>query len=147
MIISMQAKEVPSLIGFIVVIFGFCFLIAGLHLKSKNRRCSAQVQGTLTEIRKTRKRNSNSDSYRYYYSYSVDGQDYTLWADNGASSTEAREVGDACTIWYNPSKPKDALAYHYDNNKFLNVCTVIGIVLIIGGFLFEFWWLILFLIA
>jgi hypothetical protein len=147
MIISMQAKEVPSLIGFVIAIFGICLLIAGLHLKGKNKRCSAQVQGTLTEIRKIRKRNSYSESNRYYYSYSVDGQDFTLWADEGSSSTEAREVGDAYTIWYNPSKPKDALAYHYDNNKFLNVCTVIGIVLIIGGFLFEFWWLILFLIA
>ena len=143
----MQAKEVPSLIGFVIAIFGICFLIAGLHLKGKNKRCSAQVQGTLTEIRKIRKRNSYSESNRYYYSYSVDGQDFTLWADEGSSSTEARQVGDACTIWYNPSKPKDALAYHYDNNKMLNAFTVIGIVLIIGGFLFEFWWLILFLIA
>ena len=130
------------MIGFILIVFGFSSLIAGVHIKRKNARCTAQAKGTLTDIRKIYKRGSSTSSYRYYYSYSVDGQDYDMWADQGSSSSEASEVGDACTIWYNPTKPKEAQAYHQENNKATNAFIAIGIILILVGLFLEFWWVL-----
>lgn len=43
------------------------------------------------------------------------------------------EIGDSCTIWYNPAKPKDAQPFHYESNKVYRIILVVGIVLTLLG--------------
>ena len=116
--------------GFALLILGIVFLIIGPINKRKNSRCSAQTQGTLKDIWK-RRRSNGPDTKTYVYTYSVDGVEYRT-----SSSTRgkgASQVGDSCTIWYNPKKPKEAQPFHYESAKAYRIVFVIGIVLVLVG--------------
>lgn len=68
----------------------------------------------------------------YYYTYYVDGVEYTI--KSTIISKEARNIGDSCTIWYNPKKPKVAQPFHYESTKIYNIIIIIGVVMIPAGF-------------
>lgn len=64
-------------------------------------------------------------------SYRVDGVDYQIRST--ALNPDVSEIGDSCTIWYNPAKPKDAQPFHYESNKVYRIILVVGIVLTLLG--------------
>ena len=57
----------------------------------------------------------------------------TIQAQSPNSSPEANNVGDNCTIWYDPAKPENAQPFHYDSNKIYNIILIIGIVMVLLG--------------
>ena len=92
-------------IGFAIFVLGVVFVIVAPINKKKNARCSTQAHGMLMDILKR----ENSDEPLpdiYVYSYSVDGIEYQL--KSTVYNKQVNAVGDHCTIWYNPKKPKDA---------------------------------------
>ncbi|MBO5999449.1 MAG: DUF3592 domain-containing protein [Lachnospiraceae bacterium] len=116
-----------AILGFMLFVLGLIFVIVAPINKKKNSRCSAQVQGKLTGIRK------REHGHTYIYSYSVDGTEYQVKSVN--SSPEASKIGDSCTIWYDPAKPKTAQPFHYESGKVYRIILIIGIVMILLGIL------------
>lgn len=111
-------------LGFSMFLLGLILVIVAPIGKRKNKRCSAQTQGTLINI-------GDIDSGGVsVYSYSVDGVEYKL--KSRAYNPNAGNVGESCTIWYNPKKPKDALEYRCKSNKLFNILLIIGIVLLLS---------------
>ena len=113
--------------GFAIFLLGIIFIIVAPINKKKNNRCSAQTQGMLIDFWARR------HGHTYLYSYTVDGTEYQVQSVN--LSPEAKEIGDNCTIWYDPKKPKDAQPFHYESNKIYNIILIIGIVMLPLGFL------------
>ncbi len=117
-------------VGFALFVLGIVFLISYPISKRKNARCSAQTEGVLSDSIRTR--NSNGDIRRtYVYSYRVDGIDYQI--KSTALNPDVSEIGDSCTIWYNPKKPKDAQPFHYESNRVYRTILIVGIVLTLLG--------------
>lgn len=125
-------------------IFGIALFLFGLGVilvivapigKKKNKRCSAQTEGTLIDIRERYNSDGRLPSMQIY-SYSVDGIEYQL--KSTAINPNANKVGDRCPIWYDPAKPKDALEYKYNTNKLFNILLVIGIVSILASLILPF---------
>ena len=117
-------------IGFALILLGLIFAIVAPINKRKNARCSMQTQGLLKEIRK-RSRSDKTSSTAYIYSYVVDGIEYQIRST--IPSQEAGNVGDACTIWYNPNKPKEAQPFRYESAKIYNILLIAGIVMVLVG--------------
>ena len=116
--------------GFSLFLLGLIFMIVAPVNRRKNRRCSAQTQGTLMKIFETE--NSNTSTGRAYtYSYYVDGIEYKL--RSSVRSPETHEVGDMGTIWYNPKKPKDAQAFRYESDKVYKILFFIGLAMLLLG--------------
>ena len=114
--------------GLFFFLLGIIFMIVSPINRKKNARCSAQAQGKLTDIRR-RKR-----GFWYFYSYEVNGNRYEVRSTN--SSPEANEIGDTCTIWYDPAKPEDSQPFRYESDKVYRIILIIGIVsLLLGMFL------------
>ncbi|MCR4890712.1 MAG: DUF3592 domain-containing protein [Lachnospiraceae bacterium] len=113
--------------GFMLFSLGLILIIVIPIVAKKNARCSAQAEGVLTDkiIGDAEKRNT------YFYSYHVDGIEYKLKTVD--RSPQTNNIGDQCIIWYNPAKPKEALAFRYETNKVFNILLIIGIVFFIGG--------------
>ncbi len=121
--------------GFALFVLGIVFMIIYPINKKKNTRCSAQTQGTLIQIYPR----FNSSGYvgdGYLYSYDVDGETYELKSTVRSQQTE--QVGDACTIWYNPKKPKDAQAFHYESNRPYTIILLVGIGMFVAGIVLLF---------
>ena len=119
-----------AIAGFSLFVLGIVFLIVAPINRKKNRRCTMQAPGRLTEIIDR----ENSDGplpSMYVYSYRVDGIEYQLKTVD--RSPEANKIGDHCTIWYNPAKPKDAQAFHYESEKVFKLLLLIGIALLLLG--------------
>ena len=117
--------------GFAILVMGILFVIVAPINRRSNMRRSERVQGVLVDIGKR----YNSKGYigsTYFYSYYVDGIEYKI--KSTVCSSEANNVGDSCTIWYNPKKPKDAQPFHYDSSKVYRIILIIGIVMIPLGF-------------
>ena len=116
--------------GFALFVMGVALMIIYPINKRKNARCSAQTQGTLIDIY----RRFNSDGYTgdgYLYTYFVDGVEYRL--KSTVRSKEVSEIGDVCTIWYNPAKPKDAQPFQYSSNRVYTILLLIGIAMLLVG--------------
>ena len=116
--------------GFALFVLGIVFVIVAPINRRKNARCSAQTQGRLIETFET-ENSSGGGGHAFVFSYYVDGIEYRL--KSSAASKEAKNVGDQCTIWYNPKKPKDAQVFHYDSAKVYQIILIIGIVMILLG--------------
>ena len=116
--------------GFSLFVLGLIFVIVAPINRRKNNRCSAQTQGTLEKIFKTENANGNT-GHRYVYSYSVDGIEYELRST--VSSPGTNKVGDHGSIWYNPKKPKEAQALHYDSAKVDKILSIIGAAMLLLG--------------
>ncbi len=114
-------------IGFMLFVLGIIFIIVAPINKKKNSRCSAKTQGKLLEIRK------REHGHTYIYSYSVNGTEYQIRSVN--RSPEVNSIGDSCTLWYDPAKPKAAQPFHYESTKIYTVILIIGIVLLLLGLL------------
>lgn len=67
----------------------------------------------------------------HVYSYSVNGIEYRL--KSTAINTQANNVGDQCTIWYNPANPKEAQEFRYNSNKVYVILLICGIMLLLLG--------------
>ena len=126
-----------SIAGFALFIFGVgvILVIVAPIGKRKNKRCSAQTQGTLREIR-GRYNSDGSLHGMHVYAYFVDGIEYQL--KSTAVNPHVHNVGDSCPIWYDPKNPKVALEYHYRSNKLFNILLVAGFVLILLGLVLLF---------
>lgn len=122
------------IVGFVLFFVGFIFVIAYPINKRKNARCSAETQGMLYEIRK--RYNSEGDlKDMHIYSYNVDGIEYRL--ETIDHSLQVHNIGDTCTIWYNPNKPKDAQAFRGSDN-YLKTLLYAGIAMLLLGILLFF---------
>ena len=127
-------------IAAVVVLFvGFILIICYPINKRKNARCTEQTQGMLIDILRRRNSKGNLKSM-HVYSYNVDGVAYQLRTLD--YSPQAHRIGDECTIWYNPTKPKDAQAFR-GSDKYLKILLLIGIGLFLLGILLLFLSLVL----
>ncbi|MBR6408155.1 MAG: DUF3592 domain-containing protein [Clostridia bacterium] len=113
--------------GFALFVLGLVFVIVAPINMRKNSRCSEQTQGTLSDIRARYNSNGRLPDM-YVYSYSVDGVEYQI--KSTILSKQANRVGDACTIWYDPKKPKKAQPFHYESAKVYKILLIVGIVMI-----------------
>jgi len=116
--------------GFSLFLLGLIFVIVVPINRRKNRRCSAQIQGTLLKIQE-RENSDGPISDMYIYSYYVDGIEYRL--KSTIRSPETHEVGDTGTIWYNPKKPKDAQTFRYGSERVYKILLFIGIAMLLLG--------------
>ena len=113
--------------GLFVFLLGLILVIVAPINKRKNTRCSAEANGTLSDIR--RKINSKGHRTTYYtYTYFVDGIEYKI--KSTILSSQAHKTGESCTIWYNPKKPKVAQPFHYESTKIYNIIIIFGAVMI-----------------
>lgn len=119
-----------AIAGFALFVMGIIFMIVAPINRRKNARCSAQTQGTLREVWE-RENSEGSAGHTYVYSYQVNGIEYQMKSVN--RSPQANKVGDPCTIWYNPAKPKDAQPFHYDSGKVYTIILILGIVMLLLG--------------
>jgi uncharacterized membrane protein len=117
--------------GFALFVLGIVFVIVAPINKKKNSRCSMETQGILKEIFETGSADGGG-GHAYIYSYSVDGKEYQI--KSTIHSSQADNVGDNCTIWYNPKNPKEAQPFHYGSLKIYNIILVIGIIMVLLGF-------------
>ena len=109
--------------GFSLFLLGIIFIIVAPINKRKNQRCSAQTDGILIK-RIEREDSDGSLPDMYVYSYYVDGIEYQH--KSTVINKQVIKIGDHCTIWYNPKKPKQAQAFHYDSNKVYKIILLIG---------------------
>lgn len=127
-----ERGDVMWVIGLTLFLLGIMLIIVYAVTKSKQKRCSAKVQGTLIDYTEADPDDVDSRS-NYFYSYIVNGVEYRLRTVE--RSPEVNGVGDSCTIYYNPGKPGDALVYKIQSNKLLTLLLVLGIALIPIGFI------------
>ena len=109
-------------LGFGIFVLGLILVIVAPINKKKNARCSAEVQGILNKVIK-RSNSQGTAGHTYIYTYTVDGVEYKV--KSTIRSSQANNIGDACTLWYNPVKPKDAQPFHYESNKTYNIIILI----------------------
>lgn len=117
-----------AITSFISFSIGLILLICYPIIKGKNKRCSAQTEGMLVNIFETTDSDGNV-GHGYIYSYCVNGIQYQL--KSTALNKQVEKVGDHCTIWYNPAKPKEAQEFHYESDKVFKIILIIGIVLVV----------------
>ncbi len=116
--------------GFALFVLGIIFIIVAPINKRKNARCSEQTQGELRDV--IERENSNGPlPNMYVYSYCVNGAEYQT--KSTICGEQVKEIGDSCTIWYNPKKPKDAQPFHYDSSKAYKIILLIGIAIFLVG--------------
>lgn len=124
---------------------GVLFLVIGViyrciyvpRLRSQVARRSASVEGTLTEVRKIRRRRQTT-KYLCTFSYTVGGQPYEL---RRVRSFVPHEEGERVTVFYQPEKPTDAHAEGFhtnpeDGKKAAMVILILGAVFAGLGILF-----------
>lgn len=116
--------------GFSLFLLGIIFMIVAPINKRKNQRCSAQTDGILIK-RIEREDSDGSLPDMSVYSYYVDGIEYQH--KSTVINKQVIKIGDHCTIWYNPKKPKQAQAFHYDSNKVYKIILLIGIAMVVMG--------------
>ena len=117
------------ILGFALSVLGLILVIVAPIGKRKNKRCSAQTEGTLIDIRARYNSDGPLPSMNIY-SYSVNGIEYQL--KSTAINPNANKIGDRCPIWYDTKNPKNALEYRYKSNKLFNIFLIIGIVLLLS---------------
>ena len=114
-------------VGLAFFLLGIVFIILYPVMKGKNNRCSEQAEGVLRKVVENRSDRVAKDLH--VYTYSVDGKEYRL-ETRDYSLREDIKVGDTCAIWYNPAKPEEAMAFHYETNKVFNTFLVLGLVFV-----------------
>lgn len=119
-----------AIAGFVLFSIGLIFIIVAPINKRKNQRCSAKTQGMLIENR-ARYDSDGPLPDMHVYSYYVNGIEYQL--KSTAVNKQVNHVGDQCTIWYNPAKPKEAQEFHYDSGKVYKIILIVGIALVLLG--------------
>lgn len=122
--------KVMLIAGFSLIVLGDILIISYFINKNKNKRCSEETQGRLVDIVE-REDSDGPIPSMYVYSYRVNGAEYQL--KSTAVNKQVDRVGDSCTIWYNPAKPKEAQEFHYESNKIYNFILISGIVMALSG--------------
>lgn len=122
--------------GLAILIVGIVVAIMDVNLRAKDELCTAQAKGTLTSHKK-RRNHKGSEFHDYRYTYTVDGREYELRLYSCIG--DAKEVGDTCTIWYNPEKPSQAIGFHSEPGKEHSSSPALGIVIAIVGFIILVW--------
>lgn len=125
-----KGGNIIAIAGFALFVIGVIFIIVSPINKKKNARCSMQTKGILMKILEREDSDGPLPSM-CVYSYYVDGIEYQL--KSTAYNPQVDKVGDHCTIWYNPAKPKDAQSFHYDSDKVYKIILIIGIVMVLLG--------------
>lgn len=118
-------------IGLALFLLGIILIIVYAAVNGKHKRCSAKTQGTLINYQKGDGDGDHPVPDTYIYSYNVNGQEYKL--KSADRSREINGVGDSCTIWYNPKKPSDAMAYRIQSSKTIKILLILGIIMIPVG--------------
>lgn len=118
--------------GLMLFLLGLILMIVAPINKRKNTRCSIKTQGILREMSPVYSR-----GHRYVYAYMVDGEIYQITTT--ILSKEANKVGDACTIWYDPKKPKHAQPFRYESLKIYRNLFLIGIAAFFVGIFLIFY--------
>lgn len=72
----------------------------------------------------------------HVYSYCVNGKEYQI--KSTALNPNSPNVGDRCTIWYNPAKPQVAQEFRYDTSKVYTIILICGIVIVVIGLALPF---------
>ena len=119
-----------SYAGLFLFLLGIIFVIVAPINKRKNTRCSAEAQGMLCDIHRS-VNSKGSRTTKYIYSYFVDGTEYQI--KSTILSKEAHNIGENCTIWYDPKKPGKAQPFHYASAKVYNIIILIGVAMILLG--------------
>ena len=119
--------------GFFCFCLGIILIIVYTAVLKKHARCRAQTKGVLTAIRENTSRDTSRSEY--YYSYTVDNTEYQFKTFD--PNPETKNAGECCVIWYDPKKPKIALAHRYNSYKWFKLLLIAGILFIILG-LFVF---------
>lgn len=114
-------------VGLAFFLLGIILIILYPVAKGKNDRCSEQVPGVLRKVVENRSDRVAKDLH--VYTYSVDGKDYRL-ETRDYSLKENTGIGDSCTIWYNPAKPEEAMAFHYETNTIFKTLLILGIIFV-----------------
>ncbi len=112
-------------VGLFLFLLGIILVIVAPMGKKKNARCSEQAPAELMKVSK----GTDSEGFEYtvhLYSYNVDGVEYKL--ESKFHCPGAKEVGDKCSLWYNPKKPSEAMCIRNDSSKIFNILLIIGIV-------------------
>lgn len=122
-------------LGLFFFLLGLILVIVAPIGKHKNKRCSAQTQGTLINIRERYNSKGRLASMKTY-SYTVNGTQYLL--NSTAINPHASRVGDQCPIWYNPKKPSVALEHRYASNKLFNILIIVGILMLLSPIYLSF---------
>ena len=117
--------------GFALFVLGIIFIIVAPLNKRKHTRCSMETEGTLSDIQE-RYNSSGRLPSMYVYSYSVNGVEYQI--KSTILGKQAKEVGNHCTIWYNPKKPKGAQPFRYGSTKVYTIILIVGIAMAVLGF-------------
>ena len=120
--------------GIVVFFIGLVLIISYSYNKRKNARCIAQTQGVLSNVR-ARYNSEGSLKDAHVYTYHVNGIEYRLATTD--HSPQAERIGDTCTIWYNPTKPKDAQAYR-GTDSYLRKFLIIGLAMVPVGIVLFF---------
>ncbi|WP_036608240.1 DUF3592 domain-containing protein [Oribacterium sp. P6A1] len=129
---------IASIVSFFI---GIIFIISYPINKAKNARCTAQTQGTLTEVR-GRYNSQGSLKDMHVYTYYVNSIEYRL--ETLDHSLQVNNIGDTCTIWYDPLRPEYAQAFHGSDKYLLTLLFIgmamilLGIVLLCTGFIQQF---------
>lgn len=117
--------------GFMLFVLGIVFIIIAPINRKRNARCSVQTEGRLMNI--LERENSNGPlPDMYVYSYCIEGTEYQI--KSTIRSPQANEIGDSCAIWYDPKKPKIAQPFHYSSSKIYKIILIIGIAMLVAGF-------------
>ena len=124
-----KGGAVVVIVGIVLWFVGLVFVISYPINKKKNARCTEQTQGTLVGFQE-RYNSSGRLPSEHVYSYSVDGVEYQFKSPE--YNPGAQNIGDICTIWYDPERPEIAQAFR-GSAKYLKTLRNIGIALIIIG--------------
>ncbi len=119
--------------GLMLLLLGIILVIVAPMGRRKNGRCTAETEAVLTNVRET-ETSENVGPNWYTFSYYVNGVAYEIRSPN--RPPEAKQIGDRCTIWYNPAKPRDAMPVRLKTNKVYTILLIAGIVMIPVGFVF-----------
>lgn len=119
-----------SIIGFVLLGIGMILAIVAPINKKRNMRCSVTTRGVLSEIYETDD-SKGGVGHAYIYSYFVGGHEYKL--NSTILNKQVSQIGDYCTIWYNPKNPKDAQPFHHESTTIYTILLIVGIVMIILG--------------
>ena len=123
-------------VGLTLFLLGIIFIILYPIAKGKNDRCSEETQGVLRQVIENRSHKEVAKDL-HVYSYTVDGKDYVI-ETRDYSLNENIEVGESCTIWYNPKKPEEAMPFHYESNRLFRALLILGIIFVPVGLILIF---------
>jgi len=133
----MDATDVVGLLaGFAFVGVGVFRLVKRYYLQ---KRCTAQVAGTVVERDATRKHHDDAfgitRTYFVKFGYSVEGVEYERRHIVSKSQHDALDTGQNITVCYDPSDPKRCYALEIKHRIILTTIYLVAGALLVFAFL------------